>query len=54
MWERIVLAVALKLLEMFFKRINEEQDEKKRLEYSEKVGSAVASAVMSFQKKYKA
>lgn len=52
MWERILIALGVKLLEMIFKHILEQTSDKKRLSEADKIGSMVASAVMAFEKKY--
>jgi len=52
MWEKILIALALRLLERIFEWIENEADEKKRLEKAEKLGGVVASAVKGFQAKH--
>ena len=53
MLERILIALGVKLLEMIFKHILEQKDDKQRLNEADKIGGMVASAVMAFERKYK-
>lgn len=53
MLERILIALGVRLLEMFFKHLLEQKDDKKRLSEAEKIGGWVASAVLAFERMYK-
>lgn len=51
MWEKILIALGLRLLERIFEWIEKEEDYQKRLEKAEKMGGVVRRFWKGFNKK---